>query len=35
LHLGDKQKVNKNCQWNTVSKANLVEYAKALNITLP
>ena len=35
LHAGKQQKINKNCQWNTVSKVNVIEYAKGINVTLP
>jgi hypothetical protein len=35
LHPGKQQKINKSCLWNTVSKANLIEYAAALRVPLP
>ena len=35
LYPGKQQTINKSCLWNTVSKANLIQYAAALKISLP
>lgn len=34
--LGGKQKeISRGCSWTTVSKANVIEYAKTIGVTLP